>query len=182
MNKLLILIVGVLFLSSCGSKVTVYSWNELEILNFNRSTQQNNLDSQSIKLEDFMLRVNLNASVVDIYASSGGFKTSKKDILAQQKLDSIQIFSLDGFDDTLRQDSILLNQFFRAAYPSDSPVLDSIQNFVDDFGQSNDSLESHFDLYLQQKPELPVQQFIINAYLNDGRILIDTTQKVRFVD
>ena len=43
-------------------------------------------------------------------------------------------------------------------------------------------LQSHFDLYLQQKPELPVQQFIINAFLNDGRVLIDTTQKVRFLD
>lgn len=181
MNKLLLLIVGAFLLFSCGSRVTVYSWNDLEILNLNHVTQES-LDSQSVKLEDFILRLNLNAGITDIYTSSGGIKTKTKDILAQQKLDSIHIFSVSGFDDTLRADSVILNQFFMANYPNTTDTLRSVDDFVADWGQSNDSIESHFDLYLQQKPRLLSQQFAVEVFLNDGRVLIDTAQKVIFLD
>lgn len=178
-NKSLFLLLGVLLLSSCGSRVTLYSWNNLEAQNFNISTQTN-LDSQSVRLKDFVLRINLHAGVND-YLSSGGFKTKTKSILAQQKLDSIHIFSVSGFDDTLKT-ADLINHSFMVRYPSDTARLHSIEDFLADFGQSNDSVESHFDLYLQENPKISLQQFALAFFLNDGRTLIDTTTKVIFED
>jgi hypothetical protein len=172
--------IGLLFLYACGSKTEVFTWRSLEVSNFNAQTNQSIPANTTINARDYGIRMELSIGSLGSRNSSGG--AIGKNTSFNDRIDSVQITSLQDFNDSLKA-GIKLNRFFLARFaeggtkvPLDTLIRRKRSELL--FTQKNEAIEN-IELFLNQSPkDSKSMRFIVRLFLNFERTLRDTTDAV----
>lgn len=164
------LIVVAFLVYACGGKTIIFGWTKIEASNI--STRTNDIVSNSVRANEYGIRLDFDIAATDSRSSSGG--AIGKAELFNDVIDSLEITSPQDFNDSVAK-STLLNRFFRIRINAEDQLLTTTQFLRLRKREVRDRLE----LLLVQPPqrETPIR-FIVKLNLNYTRALRDTTAAI----
>jgi hypothetical protein len=155
---------------ACGGKTTIFSWTKIEASNI--STRTNDLVSNSVRANEYAIRLDFSIGETYNRVSSGGAIGRAE--FFNDVIDSLEITSPEAFNESIEPNRVL-NQFFRVRIKPEDQLLTTTQFLR----LRKREVRERVELLLVQPPQIETPiRFIVKLNLNFGRALRDTTSAI----
>lgn len=170
--KVLGIVLSCIFVYACGNKTEIFAWTKVTAINLNTKINQE-VSQSTINANEYAIRLQLETGSQASQSSSGGAIGRAK--LFNDELDSLEITSLQDFNEKYPKGAIL-NQLFLVRLSPDDRLPLSTTNFIK---TRKREVTDQLELLLTQSPAQAVpMRFIVKLNLNYSRTLRDTTDGI----